>query len=97
MTEKTRVIFRKFPDGDIIALFPFEPHDYAGYMCLSYMHIGQHGGADPFYLVDRTKLAIPQEYADLKSELESIGYNLEIGKKIPRNAIDIRREKLHGL
>ena len=41
-----KVIFRKFKDGEIIALFPGLKWNNAGDIC-SYMHIGQHGGASP--------------------------------------------------
>ena len=43
---KTKVIFRKLKDGDIIALFPELPGDMNPYhTCESYMHVGQHGAA----------------------------------------------------
>lgn len=50
-------------------------------MTLSYMHIGQHGDADYQGVVSSTKLAKPEEYADLKKELESIGYDLLVRQK----------------
>ncbi len=44
---RTAVIFRKCKgDGKIIALFPEIPSDGSGRHCLSYGHIGQHGGAN---------------------------------------------------
>lgn len=71
----TIVVFRKWKDRkDIIALFPRIPADISGYMCLSYMHIGQHGDADPARVVSQTVLAKPDEYAGLLKELKSIGY-----------------------
>lgn len=73
---KDKVIFRKFPEGDIIAYFPEIPSDGAGKFCQSYQHIGQHGGASPSLSI--TKAASPAEYASLKAELESLGYVLEI-------------------
>ena len=82
-TYKTKVVFRKFPDGEIIALFP-ELHNYMeSWLIESYIHIGQHGAAS-YHVVSETKLATPNEYADLKDELESIGYNLDVRKKIMR-------------
>jgi hypothetical protein len=78
-TEKTKVIFRKFPDGEVIALFPEMPeHDY---LIGSYMHVGQHGTASKG-IVQSTKLASPEEYNDLFNELSGMGYNLKIVKKI---------------
>lgn len=79
----TPVIFRKFPaseGGEVIALFPYDREDY-GRMS-SYMHTGQHSAASHM-LVYKTKLATPAEYADLKRELEGIGYRLKVIKKGP--------------
>ena len=42
----TPVAFRKWPNGDIPALFPTLPHSNNGHYCLSYEHNGQHCGAD---------------------------------------------------
>ena len=75
-TVKTKVIFKKFK-GEIVALFPDEPYNYCTpWLVNSYSHIGQHSAAS----VDLfgCKAAKPDEYADLKAELESIGYNLDI-------------------
>ena len=78
-TEITKVIFRKWNDGDVIAIFPEIP---AGeYGCNSYMHIGQHGSCNISKVIFITKLAQESEYSDLKEELESIGYNLEVCKR----------------
>jgi hypothetical protein len=71
---KTTVIFKKWQDGDVIALFPEEKF---GEYISSYMHVGQHSEATPALLNDLEN-ATPQEFFDLKSELESIGYNLEV-------------------
>lgn len=78
---KTTVIFRKWGDRQIIALFPEHPHDFAGRFCVCYAHIGQHGGADYYGMINRTTPATLTEYADLKAELESIGYVLEVKQK----------------
>lgn len=77
-TIKTKVIFRKFADGQIIALFPEMPE---GFLIGSYMHVGQHGTASKG-IVQTTKLATPEECTDLFNEIESIGYDLQIVKKI---------------
>ncbi len=71
----TLVTFRKFPEGDVIALFP-EIED-TGIYIQSYMHVGQHGGASPD-LIDDLDKAKSDEYSSLKSELERIGYKLEV-------------------
>ncbi len=76
---KTKVVFRKFKKGDILALFP-GIESGRGFV-ESYQHIGQHGGADYRHCIDVTKPATPEEYSDLQQELESIGYNLLIRKR----------------
>ena len=85
MQDETLTIFRKLKTDyppyrpEIIALFPEEP--YNDTLCMSYMHVGQHGGADYQGVISITENATPEEYSDLKTELESIGYNLKIRRK----------------
>jgi hypothetical protein len=62
---------------DVFAYFPEENYDNAGKLKTGYSHIGQHSAVSPEYAAE-SRLATPEEYADLKAELESIGYNLEI-------------------
>lgn len=76
---KTDVIFRKEKDGSILAVFPYVIYNPSG-QCTCYAHIGQHGAMEWSYLYD-TKPANQDEAKDLFSELESIGYNLNIIKK----------------
>jgi hypothetical protein len=78
---KTDVIFRKWSNGDVIALFPglaFNPNTAA--YCSSYEHVGQHGAAS-VDLTATTCPAKPDEYAGLKAELESRGYSLRVVKR----------------
>lgn len=76
--EKTRVLFRAFPEGDIVALFP-DMDAGSGYIG-SYQHIGQHSGAS-IELIKELRRATKKEYEALKRELEGIGYYLSIGRK----------------
>lgn len=92
---ETLVIFRKWSNGDIIALFPLEPGDCSGVYCMSYEQIGQHGQAATD--LPNTEPATPEEYSNLARELRSIGYVLRIGKRVPRNAMDVRRAKLRAM
>jgi len=79
-TDITKVIFRKHKDGEIVALFPDDVWDR--HLIASYGHSWQHGGADYKYVVSITKLATPEEYNSLKTELENLfGYNLKVVKK----------------
>lgn len=70
------VKFRKFPEGDIIALFPDEPDNHRGDIT-SYQHVGQHGAASPELVAD-LEHATPEEYAPLLKELEDAGYDLRV-------------------
>lgn len=92
-TQKTSVIFRKFKDGEIIALFPYEFwHDF---YVSSYMHVGQHSGADYYGILKDTKLATETEYKPLFNELANIGYDLEIIKRVSRKKIEIKKRLEH--
>ncbi len=93
-TEITEVIFRTFHTGETIALFPYEPSDSYGHYCLSYQHIGQHGGATTDLCREGTRPSTPDEIAPLKEELERIGYKLRELKRTPSNAREVRRAKL---
>lgn len=76
---KTDVIFRKYNDGQIIALFANDT-DRRGNV-ESYMHVGQHSMADYGGVQMCTKLATKEEYQNLFEELELIGYNLQVKKR----------------
>lgn len=74
---KTDVTFRKFPKGDIIALF-YQKGSPASKFCPSYMHIGQHSDAS-IELLDDLQQATFAEYKDLYNELHfHCGYRLEV-------------------
>jgi hypothetical protein len=87
----TKVIFRKFKGGEIIALFPAIVGDNNPYAtCESYMHIGQHGSAS-VDLILSTKPAKPEEYAPLLNELKSIGYDdLVVKQRFNRSDLKAR-------
>jgi hypothetical protein len=72
MSALTRVHFRKWPDSDIMALFPDEPDGPS--LITSYMHVGQHGPAHR-RLIMELESATPDEYVSLKRELESAPFN----------------------
>lgn len=77
---KTTVIFRKESNGNIVAFFPYEIADLNGNISC-YAHIGQHSAASLEYYRG-TKPCTPAEYADLLTELQSIGYELITRKKM---------------
>ena len=70
---------------NVFAFFP-EVHYYSklhpahndNFSC--YAHMGQHSNCHKEYAAT-CKEASPEQYKDLKAELESIGYNLEIVKR----------------
>lgn len=83
-THITEVIFRvdKSKDwkGTVFALLPHEVSDFKGnVMC--YQHVGQHSGADYKGCIATSRPATETEYADLKAEMESLGYNFKVIKK----------------
>lgn len=92
---KTKVIFRKFKNGDIIALFPELAGTFNPDSCQSYMHIGQHGAAGS-NIVQDTKPATDIEYATLQDELErDIGYDLQIIKKFTYKHVKTRQDDIN--
>ena len=74
----TPVIFRRWPDGSIIALFPTIPDDYAGRFCSSYARIGSHSGADYQGVISRTTPTSAKEHEALKQELEGYPYEYRL-------------------
>ena len=79
---QTRVVFRRFKEGDVIALFPCMPWNAHGNSITSYMHAGQHAAADYAGVIAGTSPATGEEYRELLAELKSVGYdNLHILKR----------------
>ena len=82
--EKTLVVFRKWRIGcSPIALFP--GIDAGRGHCMSYERIGQHGAADYAGVIGDTRPASLED-ADVKrlhTELETIGYNLDVRARRP--------------
>jgi len=92
-----QVVFRKYSNGDIIALFPFEPADYEGKFCMSFMHVGQSSGADARHIINTTTPATFDESKALREELSSYPYNfilIEIWRINHETARRVRLNKL---
>jgi hypothetical protein len=89
----TPVIFRKFRNGEIIALFPFHAGNNDGYTCQSFVHVGQHGSADPHLVMRMTKPATEHEANDLIAELTSDPYNYPPLRILHRFTDAARRER----
>ena len=98
---KIKVIFRKFPTGEVIALFPELPGTNSARTCLNYMSIGQHGTGKATY--EGTK---PIAINDIEGqnnvnflcrELRSIGYTLTIVSRFTHKMYKERVRKLRGM
>jgi hypothetical protein len=81
-SNKTKVKFLvNEREGEPVDLFAYFPAEYwANFSHLTktcYSHIGQHSACSTEY-ANESREATPEEYADLKAELESIGYDLQI-------------------
>jgi hypothetical protein len=81
-SNKTKVKFlvneREGEPVDLFAYFPNEQWtNISPFTKTCYSHIGQHSACSPEY-ANESREATPEEYADLKAELESIGYDLQI-------------------
>ncbi len=80
--QQTKVMFlvnENDPENpDVFAYFPEIKHQ--GIYRTAYSHIGQHSAIHPDY-ANESRQATPEEYQELKTELEGIGYNLEIINK----------------
>ena len=80
--DKIPVLFRvEGRKRDVVAVFPTLIEGRAG-IVTCYAHHGQHGTCDRAWYVT-TRATKPAEYEALKSELESIGYNLHVLKRWP--------------
>lgn len=92
-THRTKVVFRWFKKyGECIALFPQIAGCNQGWTCSSYMHVGQHGAADPQTVVSQTRLTTPFERRPLIKELRGLGYRLDIRKRCTRHDLLVRIE-----
>lgn len=87
---KTKVIFKKFQDGDIVALFPEEIHNKK-HEIMSYQRIGQHGAAS-IDLITELEPANETEYYKLWTELLVLGYKLEVLDNYCKDCIEARKE-----
>ena len=77
--KKVNVAFRKFEDGEVIAIFPniYPVAKDSKAEVMSYMHVGQHGMCMEC-LVNELEKASKEEYTPLKKELEMIGYLVNV-------------------
>lgn len=91
--ETTKVIFRKWKDGEVIALFPELLGTSSAYVCCSYERIGLHGSANPDLVILNTMPAKLADFKELKKELENRGYKLQVVKKHTQKHLAARINK----
>lgn len=100
--ERVNVKFLVHPDdNEVFAYFPEMNYDKSGKFKSAYSQVGQHSPCHPEYARE-SRPATPEEYADLKDELENqVGYSLNVvdeswspnptepaaGKQIPNSKI----------
>lgn len=72
----TAVIFRKDRDGIVFAIFP--ELEETGRTVTTYDHVGGHSSGPYGPLIDTTRPARPEEYEELRRELESAPYNYRL-------------------
>ena len=75
MTQPIIVVFRKWKDGSVIALFPTEKVN--GDLCLSYELNGEHSSADYRGVVQQTVAATAEESRRVFNVLKNLGYTLK--------------------
>lgn len=95
---ETPVLFRMDRHGkhrEVTAVFPTQPADISGAAMSCYAHIGQHGACCREWL-QSTRPAKPDEYADLKAELEAVPYEyrLKVYRRITPQLHDVFRAAL---
>lgn len=84
------VVFRKWPDGTIDALMPYESE--LDYKVACYSRIGQHCQADYDFVMSKTRPALESEYKDLLKELLSLDYEVTVIKRANRaKMLDLQR------
>lgn len=80
MSEIVDVVFLRHPDGsDVFAVFPgIAATEGNPNHVLCYERVGQHGPASLYYCAECDEVLASADYADIRAELESIGYELYV-------------------
>lgn len=91
---KLTVIFRRWPNGNIIALLPQLPGTNNAATCMSYERIGQHASCTPKSVVRGTKPAKSSDSKALFTELTLAGYRLTPAKRLTMAQTKMRLAQL---
>jgi hypothetical protein len=97
---KTKTIFRVWKSRTgtgVIALFPEMVSDSNVFHCESFEHVGQHGAADPRFVMRASRPATRKEYADLRKELEGRGYSVQVIQRLHRSYFVTRWNELQTM
>lgn len=92
----TKVIFRRdrSASGVVFAMLPQDAGTNSPYTCMIFTQHG-HTSGDVRDNITSSRLAIPEEYADLKLQMERAGYDdLKIGYRATRHDLEIRKAQL---
>jgi hypothetical protein len=94
--EPTLVVFRVYPDGEVVALFPEIPAADNGRLCSCYALVGQHGAADFRQVQHDTRPATKAQYWHTQVVLERLGYTLKVRQRVSRFAHSARQREARG-
>ncbi len=64
-----KTLFRKYPSGEIVAVFPDEPGEPDGSQAVAFVLAGGFFACDPVAIIADTEPATPQEAARLRKVL----------------------------
>lgn len=94
--QPTKIIFLVHKDDEHNIVFAVMPHicgTYDPQTMTSYEHVGQHGSAHQDYVAE-CRLATAEEYADLKLELERVGYVVDVQDYTDDTDYEVRAAEL---
>ena len=81
--------------GEVTAIMPELPGTDSPYTCTCYAHIGQHGHCNVSLINQCSRPATVAEYTPLLKELESIGYRVQVIKRVNQQRyLDARRAEI---
>lgn len=94
--ETVEMIFRIFPNGEVIALMPGLTDSFKSSECMSYMHVGQHSVCNLKHITSKTRLATPAEYQELYLELRYREYVIKVIKRTHPKHLQARLAEIDG-
>ena len=81
--------------GEVTAIMPEIPGTDSPYICTCYAHVGQHGSCNISLINQCSRPATEAEYTPLLRELKSIGYRVQVIKRLNQQRyLDTRRAEI---